>query len=334
VTKRAPRRRKATSGPFAQVRQMLVLIPAAWKAGPDGLPLERAAAIAGATSAGDLEQVVNALGAFELGPSMPEDFLAVSVVDGRVVVDSGLHLVTPPPLSLREAAALTAALRPFADDGGPAVSAALRKLRRAVPPPFRDQAEELARTTDFPVGPPGEWADALAEAIERRLEVALEYRAEGTGTAGPRTVEPRVMFHQDGHWYLAAWNVERSAEHLFRLDRIASAVLGTRHFAEHKGPPLERYRTKHLYFQSGGEREVKVRFTGDAARAALERWPERTVRHDDGSVTVTARITPGNFLYGWVLGHGGKAEIEGPAEARAGLAARVEELRRLYAALW
>ncbi|HET9594053.1 MAG TPA: WYL domain-containing protein [Anaeromyxobacteraceae bacterium] len=330
--KRPPRRPKQRNTAFDHVRQMIVLVPAAWKAGRDGLPLERAARIAGARSAADVKDVVDALGAFDVGPSMPEDFLAVSVVDGRVVVDSALHLVTPPPLSVREAAALMAALRPFAAGGGPAVAAALRKLRRAVPAPFREQADELARTTDFPIDPPGEWADALSEAIERRLEVDLEYRAEGTGTAAARTVEPRALFHQGGHWYLAAWNVEKEEEHLFRLDRIASAVIGTRAFGEHKGPPLERYRTRHLYFQSGGERDVKVRLTGDAATAALERWPGQAARNDDGSVTLAMRVTPGNFLYGWVLGHGGRAAIEGPDEARAGLAERVEELRRLYAA--
>ena len=332
MKKRKPSPRKATSGPVAQVRQLLLLIPAAWKAGPDGITLDRAVKITGARSARDLEELVTSVGAFELGPSMPEDFLAVSVVDGRVVVDRPLHLVTPPSLSLREAAALVAALRPFEEGGGKAVASSLRKLRKAVPEPFREQAEHLARATDFQVDPPGEWADTLAEAIERRLEVAVEYRAEGTGTAGRRTVEPRAAFHQDGHWYLAAWNVEKGAEHLFRLDRIVSAVIGTRKFGEHKGPPLERYRTNHLYFQSGGERDVKVRFTGEAADRALERWPQQATRNADGSVTISARITPGNFLYGWVLGHGGKAEIEAPDDARNALAVRIEELRKLYAA--
>lgn len=331
MKRRKPSPRKATSGPVAQLRQLLLLIPAAWKAGPDGLPLDRAVNITGARSVRDLEELVTSVGAFDLGPSMPEDFLAVSVVDGRVVVDRGLHLVTPPPLSLREAAALVAALRPFEDGGGKAVASSLRKLRRAVPEPFRQEADDLARATDFQVNPPGEWADTLADAIERRLEVAVEYRSAGTGTAGARTLEPRALFHQAGHWYLAAWNVEKGEEHLFRLDRIASAVIGTRRFGEHKGPPLERYRTKHLYFQSGAERDVKVRFTGGAAESALERWPEQATRNADGSVTVSARITPGSFLYGWVLGHGGQAEIEAPEDVRQALAVRVEELRKLYA---
>jgi hypothetical protein len=51
-----PRQRKATSGPVEQVRRLLLLIPAAWKAGPQGLPLERAVKLTGARSASELEE--------------------------------------------------------------------------------------------------------------------------------------------------------------------------------------------------------------------------------------------------------------------------------------
>lgn len=317
--------------PVDQVRKLLLLIPAAWKAGRAGLPLERAVKLTGARSAEEIEELVTAAGAFDLGPSMPEDFLAVSVENGRVVVDRVLRFSSPPPLSFREGAALMAALRPFEEDAGRAVAAALRKLRRAVPEPFRERAEELSRSLDFQVAPPGPWAEALAGAIERRLEVAVEYRDLASGAVRRRALEPRLVFHQAGHWYLAAWDVEKRAEHLYRLDRIVSVEVGTRCFGEHRGPPVERYRTRHLYFQSGGEREVKVRFRGDAATGALEQWAPRAATSPDGSVAVTARVTPGNYLVGWVLGYGGQAEIESPPEARALLAERVKALARLYA---
>jgi len=318
------------SGPVERVGKMLLLIPAAWKAGPQGLPLDIAVKVTGARSAAEIEELVAAAGTFELGPSMPEDFLSVCIENGRVIVDRALRFVAPPPLSFREGAALMAALRPFETDGGRPVAAALRKLRRAVPEPFRKRAGELARSVDFQVAPPGPWADALAQAIERRLEVTVEYRAVASGAVGRRTLEPRHAFHQGGHWYLAAWDVEKRAEHLYRLDRIVSVAAGTRGFGEHKGPPLERYRTRHLYFQSGGEREVKVRFTGSAAVSVRELWSSWAASHPGGGVTVTARVTPGNYLVGWVLGYGGLAWIESPAEARALLAARVAELAKLY----
>lgn len=319
------------TSPVGQVRKMLVLIPEAWRAGRDGLPVEKAVKVTGARSVKELEEVVSTLGMMEFGLSMPDGGLLVSIEEGRVFVDRGLHLTSPPPLSLREGAALLAALHPFEKNSGKAVPAAIRKLLRAVPEPFRKTAEGLARSIDFHVDPPGEWADSIAEAIERRLEIAVDYRAVASGTVAGRTLEPRAMFHKDGHWYLAAWNVARGEEHLYRLDRIAAVLVGTRFFGDHKGPPLERFQTRQLYFPSGSERDVTVRFTGEAAALALEQWPERATTNDDDSVTVRARLAPGNFLFGWVLGHGGQAEVAGPPDVREQLAARVEELARLYA---
>jgi proteasome accessory factor C len=319
------------TNPVTQVRRMLLLIPEAWRAGPKGLSMERAVKVTGARSAKEIEEIVTTLGMLDFGPSMPEGGLMVSLDRGRVVVDRVLHLESPPPLSLREGAALLAALRPFERNAGRTVASALRKLVRAVPEPFRDTARGLSRAVDFQVDPPGEWADSLAEAIERRVEVTVDYRAEASGTLCSRTLEPRTVFHKDGHWYLAAWNVAKGEEHLYRLDRIASVILGTRIFGDHKGPPLDRFRTRQLYFQSGAERDVAVRFTGEAAALALEHWPDRADREAEGAVTVRARLAPGNFLLGWVLGWGGQAEIAGPPDVRAQLGDRVAQLARLYA---
>ena len=140
MTKKPANRRKAMSGPATQVRRMLLLVPAAWKAGRKGLPLEKAVKVTGARSVKEIEDLVTSAGAFALGPSLPEDFVAVSIEEGRVVVDRALQLSTPPALSLREGAALVAALRPFENGGGKAVAASLRKLRRGVPEPYRAQA--------------------------------------------------------------------------------------------------------------------------------------------------------------------------------------------------
>jgi hypothetical protein len=44
------------------------------------------------------------------------------------------------------------------------------------------------------------------------------------------------------------------AEHLYRLDRIASVEPGTRVFGAHRGPPVARYARRSLYLESGDER--------------------------------------------------------------------------------
>jgi proteasome accessory factor C len=150
-------------------------------------------------------------------------------------------------------------------------------------------------------------------------------------TAEKRVVEPRLLFQRDGQWYLAAWNAAKGAEHLFRLDRIVTVEPGTRVFGEHQGPPVARYARRSLYFESGAEREVTLRFRGASGRLARDRHGRRARENPDGSVSVTIRMAPGNYLYGHVLGHGGEATIEAPADVVASFEARVAELARRYA---
>lgn len=316
---------------FARTRRLLILVPAAWKAGARGLSLADAARLTGARDAAQVRADVEALDGLTLAPAFPEHELMLEIENDRIHATLTMQLVAPAGLSLREGAALVAALRPFEPEGGPAVGSAIRKLRRAVPAYLRPVADQLARATDFQVGPPGEWADALQEAIDRRIEVTVDYRASATADASRKVLEPRLLFPQDGHWYLAAWNVERGEEHLYRLDRVVQVALGARMFGAHKGPPVERYARKQLYLRSGTERAVQVRFRGVTARIAAERWPDQAQAQPDGGVLVTAKLTPGPYLYGWVLGFGGDAEVVGPEDVRRGFLAHVESLRRVYA---
>jgi predicted DNA-binding transcriptional regulator YafY len=94
---------------------------------------------------------------------------------------------------------------------------------------------------------------------------------------------------------------------------------------------VARYARKQLYVQSGTERAVQVRFRNIAARIAAERWPDQVEERSDDTVLLTAKLTPGPYLYGWVLGFAGDAEVVAPEDVRQGFLAHVEELRRVYA---
>jgi proteasome accessory factor C len=295
------------------------------------VPLARAVELTGARSEAELIADVAAVAGLWMDPASAEDVVDVYVEDGEVHVTYAQVFGAPPAFSLAEGAVLLAALLPFEKDGAKPVKDAIRKLRKAVPEELRPEAERLARGLDVVREPPGPWAGALREAIEGRVEAVLEYRAVADAAASRRTVEPRLLLHRDGQWYLAAWNVEKTEEHLFRLDRIVSVELGTRVFGEHKGPPVARYARRNLYFESGAEREVTLRFGGTSARLARERWGERARAEPDDAVVVPMKVTPGNYLFGVVLGHGGDATVEGPADVVEKFQERVAELARLYA---
>lgn len=310
-----------------RVRRLLLLIPAARAAGGAGLPLQRALALTGARTVEELQGDVLAVDDVQVGADADADHLLMAIEGDRVRVDVDMGFGRPPPLSLREGAALLAALRPFAKGGGRTVERALRAIERAVPDHLRAEVARVAKATDLSLGPPGEWAAPLEAAIDARREVTIEYRAESDGSLGVKRLEPRVVFPRGGEWYLAAWNVDKGAEHLYRLDRICGVEPGTRTFGAHRGPGLERLARRRLYLPSGEERRVVLRFAPSAAAAARERYGAAAAPQPDGRLLVTLEAAPNDHLLGQVMGWGGAAEILSPPELREALRRRVEAAR-------
>ncbi len=317
---------------LSRTRRLLLLLSAVARTlpGTKGLSLPRAVAVTGAQNEKELLADIAALERIWVAPEDGEQPIDMYVENGAVhLTYPALLGAKPPAFSLAEAAVLRSALEPFEATGGRPAKDAVRKLRRAVPEPLRAEADRLADGLDV-LTPDGPWAGAIREAIARRVETFIDYCAVADETATRRSVEPRTLFHRDGRWYLAAWNLEKSEEHLFRLDRIAQVELGTRIFGKHKGPPLARFNRRRLFFEAGIEREVTVRFHGTAARLQLERHGGRARRNHDRSVSVTMRVTPGNYLMGSVIGYGGEATVEAPPDVCTALGERIAKLQALY----
>ncbi len=315
----------------ARLRRLLLLIPACTRAGDAGLAIDRAVALTGAASAAELRADVLAVQGVAVDDEPDASHLLVEVEGDRIRVDLDMGFGRPPPLSVREGAALLSALRPFLGTGVRAVETAARKIRRAIPDHVRGEVLALAATTDLALPPASEWTVALEEAISNRLEVVVDYHTASTGTFARKVLEPRVLLPSDGRWYLIAFDGGRGAERVYRLDRIASLAVGSRCFGEHRGPALARAGRRH-YRPSGQERPVVLRFSPEAARAARERWGGVAGQPAgaDGAVTLTVMVTPNEHFLGEVLGWGGTCEVVGPPDVRDAMRGRIEALRASY----
>ncbi|WP_456787742.1 helix-turn-helix transcriptional regulator [Cellulomonas sp. P5_C5] len=130
-------------------------------------------------------------------------------------------------LTASEARALFLVAGP-ASAATPAVKAALRKLVRALPEPFRVQAEAAAsslvldpqRWGSSRVEPrPPRFLDELQDAVIRGVQVRLGY-VDRTGVDTERTVHPLGIIAKGPSWYLVAHT--EAGRRTFRIDRVSS----------------------------------------------------------------------------------------------------------------
>lgn len=111
------------------------------------------------------------------------------------------------------------------------VKAALRKLVRALPEPFREQAEAAAASV---VVDPRHWGssqseprptrflDELQEAVIRGVQVRLGY-VDRKGVETERTVHPLGIVAKTPTWYLVSHT--EAGRRIFRIDRVSSVEL-------------------------------------------------------------------------------------------------------------
>lgn len=73
-----------------------------------------------------------------------------------------------------------------------------------------------------PLGSVGEarTVGACVSAIVDGLALAMDYRGAGDPAPRVRSVVPRALRQREGAWYLDAWDLDRGAARVFRLDRM------------------------------------------------------------------------------------------------------------------
>lgn len=220
-----------------------------------------------------------------------------------------LYELPDPGLDDAELAALrlaASAVQVEGEGGGDAVVMALRKLGGAI-------GEGPAQAARLAALPGGEAAAVAFAAVAERRQVSFVYHGE------ERLVDPwRLSFHR-GHWYLSGLDHGRSAERLFRLDRLEGALSPT-------GPPGAFERPDRAQtapppaWRLGEEVEQRARLLVDPdqvrwARQALGEAAVAEVR-PDGSTVFEVPVTSPAAFRSFVLGFLDHAELLGPPALR------------------
>ena len=237
-------------------------------------------------------------------------------------------------LTAPEARALFLLLGP-ASSAAPASRAALRKLLRALPGTFRDEAAAAAEAV---VVDPAGWGERardrpelalLTDAVVARREVAFGYAGRGAA-AVRRRAQPWGLVDKDGTWYLVAGTAD--GRRTFRVDRMRDVAPTGEGFERPAGLDLPG-----MWEEVVGELERRRSLVDAAVRVPARLVPvlrDRFGRHcaveagpdDDGRTALRVAAHTARSLAEQLAGFGGAVEVLGPAAVRAELAAIGAEL--------
>lgn len=157
----------------------------------------------------------------------------------------------------------------------------------------------------------GEDAGVLHSAIAERRVASFHYGGV------ERALEPARMSFTRGQWYVSGHDRTRSAERVFRVDRIDGPILlGSANAYDRqpaRGPEVTRT------WELGDEDPIAAKVKIDAEVALWARVhlrPDELEAHDDGSVIVHANVTNTDAFRDWVLSFLDNAEVLEPQELR------------------
>jgi proteasome accessory factor C len=165
----------------------------------------------------------------------------------------------------------------------------------------------------------------LFEAVRTRSLATFAYRGES------RQVAPVGLRFRFGHWYLVAWDLERTAVRTFRVDRVEGEVSrgepGSAEVPEHvdveAALPEEPW-------QAEGDDLVRMLVRVDAleARRVVDEvgHDKLVARHKDGSVDLALDVSSFAAIRSWVLGLLDHAVITEPANFREDVIAWLRSL--------
>jgi predicted DNA-binding transcriptional regulator YafY len=236
----------------------------------------------------------------------------------------------PLNLTAEERALLRLALDNPALRGRPTLERRLRTLRAkldAVTRVAEETPQALALAGPERSGPvPDGVAETLERAVTGRRRAEILYSSLSGGSRRWRGVDPYLVFHRDGAWYVAGRCHVNDEPRTFRLDRVAEARLAVATFAPPPDFTLESYLASAWSIFRGPElHEVVLRFPPELAplvEHARHHPGEELHPLDGGEIEYRVRLSHLDEIARWVVGLGGKVRVLAPEALRG----RVREI--------
>lgn len=180
--------------------------------------------------------------------------------------------------------------------------------------------------------------DYIHEAMQKNVQITFRYfewnmKKERVLRHGGKTytVSPWALTWEDENYYLLAHEADSGMVKHFRVDKILNIALtettrdGAAHFSEFDTGEFARK----VFGMFGGEEKLVVLCCHESlAGVILDRFgTDMRLVPGDGSFTVGVNVLVSAQFLAWIMGFGGKMQIESPAEVRDSLRDLLEQIQ-------
>jgi predicted DNA-binding transcriptional regulator YafY len=218
------------------------------------------------------------------------------------------------------------------------MESALLKIRSVLPRDRQDYLDRLERATAVLNCPTqniprlaSEALIPLQRALAERRVLALDYQGGKRPEVTRRDVEPLGLIYYAENWHLIGWCRLRRDVRDFRTDRILKLTLRDERFTGHADFSLKQY-LETQQTSEGNFIMAQVRFQPEVMERVRREhhWGLVEEKPDPTGVMVTLLTHSLEWLAGWVLSFGVKAEALGPERFRQFVAAEAQQLAARY----
>ena len=201
---------------------------------------------------------------------------------------------------------------------------ALEKVCERLPDKVRVLPEDITSIVHFHSGQivpvSGKLFLDLRKACDASVQVEMTYYAASTGDVTDRIVDPQIVLHHGGSWYLIAYCNMRKALRLFALHRIREYKLLTTSAQPIAREQLDQWIDSAFQLEHGEKSFlVKIEFAPHAARYIRERtWHSQQTLEDlpDGSCLLSFPASSQEEVHRWLAPYGADAVVLDPPELR------------------
>lgn len=243
-------------------------------------------------------------------PYSPDALIDVFIDEDEVVAEVPLLFSRPLRLNTAEVFALTsmgkAAMQLPGTSATGSLATALAKLRRLLPS-AQDHVEiDLA---------PVRYVDTCTAAVKSGEQLNITYFSPARAQRSERTITPRKVFEDGGHWYVAADDENSAEQRVFRIDRI-EALEHTSSFTPNVAAHSASDPGDDGEWFSDSLQRVTLRVQ-PRARWVVESYPYISrVINTDGSVDIAMAVSSEHWLGRLLLRAGTNVSVLEPIELR------------------